>query len=92
MTADRERAVTRSRGAGRRPAGQATARLSAVGFAFMLALSVAADFLLDKHGLFGIDGTFGFAAWYGLASCVALVLAAAALGLILRRPDNDDDE
>lgn len=58
-----------------------------IGFAAVLAALVLGDFLLHPHAGFGIDGTFGFYAWYGLGTCVAMVLFAKALGLILKRPD-----
>ena len=32
------------------------------------------------HPYFGLDGTFGFGAWFGFASCVALIVFAKALG------------
>ena len=39
------------------------------------------------HPGFGIDGTFGFYAWYGLGTCVAMVLFAKGLGVLLKRRD-----
>ena len=45
------------------------------------------DSLVHGHPGFGIDGTFGFYAWYGLGTCVAMVLVAKGLGLFLKRPD-----
>ncbi|MGE0224754.1 MAG: hypothetical protein AB7F35_08635 [Acetobacteraceae bacterium] len=57
-------------------------------FAVILALTVLADLFVDHHAVFGIEGTFGFGAWYGFLSCVALVLFAKALGAILKRPDS----
>ena len=58
-----------------------------IGFALVLAALVLGDFLVHGHPGFGIDGTFGFYAWYGLGACVAMVLFAKALGLFLKRPD-----
>ena len=58
-----------------------------IGFALILAGLVLGDFLVHGHPGFGIDGTFGFYAWYGLGTCVAMVLVAKALGLGLKRPD-----
>ena len=58
-----------------------------IGFSLILAALVLGDFLVHGHPGFGIDGTFGFYAWYGLGTCVAMVLFAKALGLILKRPD-----
>jgi len=55
-------------------------------FIVVLAATVLADFFIAHHGKFGIDGTIGFYAWYGFLSCVGLVFAARALGVILKRP------
>ncbi len=52
-----------------------------------LAGLVVLDLLIDHHPHFGIDGTFGFAAWYGFLSCVVLVGLAKAIGVLLKRPD-----
>ena len=56
-------------------------------FAAILVALVAADFWLHGHPHFGIDGTFGFYAWYGLTTCIAMVLVAKALGLLIKRDD-----
>ncbi len=56
-------------------------------FIAVLASTVLLDALVVHHSYFGIDGTFGFGAWFGFASCVALVLFAKALGAVLKRPD-----
>lgn len=39
------------------------------------------------HSHFGIDGTFGFYSWYGFVTCVAMVVIAKALGIVLKRKD-----
>ena len=57
-------------------------------FIVVLALTVLADLAIEHHPYFGIDGTIGFGAWFGFASCVALVLVAKALGAVLKRPDS----
>ena len=49
---------------------------------------VALDLVVAHHPHFGLDGTFGFGAWFGFLSCVALVAFAKALGAILKRPDS----
>lgn len=54
----------------------------------VLALLVIADLFVEHHPHFGIDGTFGFSAWYGFIACVALVVGAKGLGLLLKRPDD----
>lgn len=53
----------------------------------VLALTVVADLFVKHHPHFGIDGTFGFGAWYGFVSCVVLVLGSKLLGVFLKRPD-----
>ena len=64
-----------------------TIRLLWIVFVVVLALTVLADFLVDHHGKFGIDGTIGFYAWFGFLSCVVLVFGAKALGVFLKRKD-----
>ncbi len=58
-----------------------------IGFGAVLAGLVLGDLLIHAHPGFGIDGTFGFYAWYGLGTCVAMVLFAKGLGVVLKRPD-----
>lgn len=65
----------------------ATIRLLWVGFILVLIVLVALDLVVAPHPHFGIDGTFGFGAWFGFLSCVALVGFAKALGALLKRPD-----
>ncbi len=57
------------------------------GGCIILALTVVADLFVHHHPHFGIDGTFGFAAWFGFVACVILVVGSKALGAILKRPD-----
>lgn len=66
------------------------------GFSIVLALTVAAQFIVYVKGYFGADGWFGFGAAFGFASCLAMVLVAKALGFVLKRNedyygDGDDD-
>ena len=59
------------------------------------ALLVLADFFYHKHVHFNFEGWFGFFAWYGFFMCVALVLAAKVMRIILMRRENyydSDDE
>ena len=58
-----------------------------IGFAVVLAALVLGDFVIHPHPGFGIDGTFGFHAWYGLGACVAMVLFAKGIGVLLKRRD-----
>lgn len=57
-------------------------------FALVLAATVAADFFVAHKSYFVVDGTFGFGAWFGFVSCVALIVFAKALGAVLKRPDD----
>lgn len=63
-----------------------------IGFGVVLTLLVLADAFLHAHPHFGVDGTFGFYAWYGLLACTAMVLFAKVLGLLLKRMDTFYDE
>jgi hypothetical protein len=65
-----------------------TIRLLWIAFVIILAVSVLADLVIEHHPFFGVDGTFGFGAWLGFLSCVALVAIAKALAVLLKRPDN----
>lgn len=58
-----------------------------IGFGAVLAVLAAADLLVHGHPGFGVDGAFGFYAWYGFGTCVLMVLAAKGLGFFLKRPD-----
>jgi hypothetical protein len=62
-----------------------------IAFALVLAATVLMDLVIHHHSYFGLDGTFGFGAWFGFASCVALILVAKALGALLKRPDTTYD-
>lgn len=53
----------------------------------VLAVTVLLDLVVEHHPHFGIDGTFGFGAWFGFAACVAMVLFAKLVGMVLKRPD-----
>ena len=59
-----------------------------IAFAVVLALTVAAEFAIERHALFGLDGIFGFNAWYGFLACAAMVIGARLIGFVLKRPDS----
>ena len=61
-------------------------------FGAILALVVLVESGVAVHGHFGLDATFGFNAWYGFVTCVAMVLIAKALGSVLKRDDRYYDE
>lgn len=63
-----------------------------IAFAITLAATVLMDLVIEPHPYFGLDGTFGFGAWFGFASCVVLIAVAKALGVILKRPDTYYDD
>jgi hypothetical protein len=67
---------------------QSTIRLLWIIFAIVLALTVLMDLVIEHHPYFGLDGTFGFGAWFGFLSCVAMVAFAKALGAVLKRSDS----
>ena len=57
-----------------------------------LALLLAAEAVVGHEAHYRLDGIFGFAAWFGFASCVVLVLGAKALAIFLKRPDTYYDD
>ena len=63
----------------------------------VLALTVVLQVFIKVKGYFGVDGWIGFGAAFGFLSCVAMVVVAKGLGLILKRdqdyyrPGHDDD-
>ncbi len=59
-----------------------------IGFIVVLALTVIAKFFVESHSYFDIEDVPGFNAWYGFAACVAMVVAAKALGVLLKRKVN----
>jgi len=67
---------------------QSTIRLLWIIFAVVLAATVLMDLVIEHHPYFGLDGTFGFGAWFGFVSCVAMVVFAKVLGAVLKRSDS----
>lgn len=59
-----------------------------IAFALVLVATVVVDLGIEHHPYFGLDGTLGFGAWFGFASCVALIVFAKALGALLKRSDS----
>lgn len=57
------------------------------GFLGVLALTVLVELVVHLHPQFEIEGVFGFAAWFGFGACAAMIAAAKALALWLKRPD-----
>lgn len=69
-----------------------TIRILQVVFGVILALTVAADFFIHQHEDFGIEGSFGFYAWFGLLTCVGMIVFAKVLSIFLKRPDTYYDD
>ena len=65
-----------------------------IGFAVVLLLSLALEWLMEAHPHFGFDGYFGFYAVFGFISCVAIVVFSKFLGKFLKRPEQyyEEDE
>lgn len=57
-----------------------------------LALEVLAQLAFPVESHFGIDGIFGFAAWFGFGACVVLVVIAKTLSVFVKRPDTYYDD
>ena len=70
----------------------ATVRKLWIGFSIVLALTVLAQIFIKIKGYFGLDGTFGFGAWFGFLACLAMVLVAKALGVLLKRREDYYDD
>ena len=70
---------------------ESTIRRLWIAFAIVLVATVLADMVIDHPAYFGLDGTFGFGAWFGFASCVVLIVVAKGLGRVLKRPDTSYD-
>ena len=72
-----------------------TIRVLWVIFIIMLAATLEAEFFVAEPAHQGLPSTFGFGAWFGFAACVAVILIAKGLGLLLKRSDTyyerDDD-
>ena len=57
-------------------------------FAVVLVVLVALQCVIKVKGYFGVDGWFGFGAAFGFLACLAMVLVAKALGVILKRSED----
>ncbi len=61
-------------------------------FCLVLAMTVLAQALIPIHAEFGVDGWFGFSAYFGFLSCMAMVVFARLIGGVLKRPDDYYDD
>lgn len=70
-----------------------TIKLLWIGGIALLALVTALGLTVHPHAKFGIEGTPGFFSWYGLLTCVGMVLFAKfILGIVLSRRDTYYDD
>lgn len=58
----------------------------------ILAILGFLDMVVHGHPRFGIDGVFGFHAWYGFVTCVVMIVFAKVLGHVLKRKDTYYDD
>ena len=54
----------------------------------VLALTVLLQLVIKVKGYFGVDGWLGFGAAFGFLSCLAMVLVAKVLGIVLKRDED----
>lgn len=63
----------------------------------ILVLVMIPEFFVHHHAHFedqqiGVDATWGFYAWYGFATCAAMVIVAKLLGFVLKRKEDYYDD
>ena len=65
-----------------------------IGSGVVLGLLVLLELVLPTEGRFGVDDWPAFGAVFGFLSCLAMVVMAKGLGVLLKRPDSyyQDDE
>jgi hypothetical protein len=61
-------------------------------FIAVLALTVAAELVIQTHPHFAVERIFAFNALYGFLACAALILVAKGIGLFVKRKDDYYDE
>ena len=59
-----------------------------LGFYIICGLLFAIDLFISRHALFEIEHLPGFYAIFGFVACVALVLLAKVLRLLIMRPED----
>lgn len=55
-------------------------------FLVTLALTLVAEYFVDYHGHFRIDGLPLFHAWFGFLACAGIVVFSKLVGVLLKRP------
>lgn len=61
-------------------------------FGAVLAATVLAELAFPHEPHFAVERLFAFYALYGFGACAAMILAAKALGALLKRPDTHYEE
>ena len=61
-------------------------------FIAVLALTVAAQLIVESHPHFAPERLFGWNALYGFLACAVLILVANALGVALKRREDYYDD
>lgn len=60
--------------------------------AAILVALVVADFFIAHHAAFGIDGTPGFAAWFGLLAASAAIGLSLGFAALARRAETSAEQ
>lgn len=63
-----------------------------IGFGVILLLTVLAQAVVSVKGYFGMDDWFGFGAFFGFTACVAMVVVAKLLGVLVKRDERYYDD
>lgn len=69
-----------------------TIRRLCMGGGLLLAVLVLLDAVIEHHSYFDVDGTFGFYAWFGFGTSVAMIVFSKVLGIFVKRPDTYYDD
>ena len=88
LNTQKENSITTTSGDNHWLVRPATIRKLWWGGCAVLALTVMAQFVWPVKDYFGIDGWPAFGAIFGFVSCVAMVLVAKGLGLVLKRQES----
>ncbi len=57
-----------------------------------LFILVLLDFFVKHYEHFGIEATFGFAAWFGFLACIILVVGSKIIGAFFKREETYYDQ
>ena len=58
------------------------------GFLAVLAATVLVELVVTLHPHFSVESLFGFHALYGFLACLAMIVVAKGLGVLLKRPED----